>query len=376
MKVAFESTALLGTKTGVGEFCYRAGLALSRLDGVELSAFAVSWRRRRLLSDAVGDSIRVRQLAMPARPLQAIWARSRFPPIEMFVGRTDIVHGTNFVVPPALWAKRVVTVHDLTPVLYPQVAQAATLVFPALIRRAVADGAYVHTPSEFVAREVVEHFRADPSRVFAVHHGLPEIDSAREFTAGELAEFGTIRALGGAPFLLGLGTIEPRKDFGTLLGAFELLGSTWPDLRLVIAGPEGWGSRPLRNAIAASPFRDRVVLPGYVTERERNWLISHAAVFAYPSIYEGFGFPPIEAMRFATPVISSNAGSLPEVLGDGAMFFAPGDVVALAEGLSALIDDSSLRRAQIIRASQWISRYSWERSALGLERIYRAALES
>lgn len=376
MKVAFESTALLGAKTGVGEFCYQAGQALSRLDGVELSAFAVSWRRRHLLARAVGHSIRVRQLAMPARPLQAIWARSSFPPIELFVGRTDIVHGTNFVVPPALWAKRVVTVHDLTPVLYPEVAQASTLVFPALIRRAIAEGAYVHTPSEFVAREVIEHFKADPSRVFAVHHGLPEYDSAQEFTAGELSQFRTMAALGGAPFVLGLGTIEPRKDFGTLLGAFESLGSEIPDLRLVIAGPAGWGSESLKSAIAASPFGDRVILPGYVAERERNWLISNAEVFAYPSIYEGFGLPPIEAMRFGTPVVSSNAGSLPEVLGDGAALFAPGDVEALAGALSALISDTSFRQAQVVRASQWISRYSWERSALGLERIYKAALES
>ncbi len=374
MRVAWEATALLGPRTGVGEFCYHAGVELAKLDGIELSAFAVSWRRRRLLVDALGARVSVRQLAMPARPLQTLWSRSDFPPVELFIGRADIVHGTNFVVPPARWAKRVVTVHDLTPLLFPEAAHRSTLVFPRLIARAIDRGVLIHTPSEFVAREVVEHFGADPSRVFAVHHGIPQLEEARDFTHAELGGFLSRTALGGAPFILGLGTIEPRKDFVSLVAAFALIASEEPDLRLVIAGQKGWGSATLDAAIAASPFQDRIQLTGYLSARERNWLLANAAVFAYPSIYEGFGLPPIEAMRFGTPVVSSDAGSLPEVLGDAAEFFPVGNSQALAKAILLLLHNDQLRQSQIERASSWIAQFSWTNSARGLTKIYHAAL--
>ena len=373
MRVGYEATALLGPRTGVGEFCYNALVALSELPGVDLRPFAVSWRRRKLLTASVGRLAHVHQLPMPARPLQASWSRVDFPWVELFTGRLDVVHGTNFVVPPSLRARRVVTVHDLTPLLYPEAADPSTLIYPRLIARAIRGGAYVHTPSAFIARQVVEHFDADPERVIAVPHGLPTLPEGGG-NAEEGPAAGIARQLGGAPYILGLGTIEPRKGFATLVDAFAELGGRHHDLRLVIAGQPGWGSEEVRSRVEANPYRARILLPGYVGSAERFALLARAAVFAYPSIYEGFGLPPIEAMALGTPVVASLAGSLPEVLGDGAVLVPPGDAPTLAAALAAVMEDSALRAEMVSRATVQISRYSWEKTAKGLAALYSKAI--
>ncbi len=173
LSVGFDATPLLGCPTGVGVFCAGALGGLARRDDIEVSAFAVSWRRRAGIAGRVPAGVRTTQRPMPARPLHAAWGRIPGPPLEWFTGPLDVVHGSNFVVPPTHRAARVVTVHDLTVSLYPELCDTPTLAFPRLIRRAVADGAWVHTPSEFVAAEVVAELGVDPARVRAVHHGVP-----------------------------------------------------------------------------------------------------------------------------------------------------------------------------------------------------------
>jgi len=175
LSVGFDATPLLGRPTGVGVFCAGALHGLSRRDDVDLSVFAVSWRRRAGIDALVPAGVHTAQRPMPARPLHAAWARFPFPPVEWFIGDVDVVHGSNFVVPPTHRGARVVTVHDLTVSLYPELCDPPTLAYPRLIRRAVADGAWVHTPSAFVAAEVVAELGVDPARVRAVHHGVPSL---------------------------------------------------------------------------------------------------------------------------------------------------------------------------------------------------------
>src|ERR1039458_6450058 len=171
--VALDATPLLGVPTGVGVFCREALGALSVAGRVQVEAYAVTWRRRHMLASRVPDGVRTAGRPMPARPLHLAWRHMDIPYIEWFLGRCDVVHGTNFVVPPARRAATVVTVHDLTTVRFPEMCDAPTLRFPALIRRAVDRGAWVHTPSRYVAEEVVAELGVDRERVRAVHHGTP-----------------------------------------------------------------------------------------------------------------------------------------------------------------------------------------------------------
>ncbi len=374
MKVAFEATPLLGPRTGVGEFCFAVLQAMFSLDEVEINPFAITWRNRKNLVFELGNVPEGWQLPMPARPLHMIWSKINFPPIELFLGRTDIVHGSNFVVPPSLSAKRVVTVHDLTPLLYPEAADPSTLVFPRLIQRAINTGAFVHTPSEFIANQVREHFDVDDAKVVSIYHGIPT-GSVSIDVSGE-TDIAYQKIVPNGRFILGLGTIEPRKDFVTLVKAFSDIAFEFDDLQLVIAGKRGWGAEQLDIEVAKTGLGNRIIRPGYIDELTRRSLLANAIAFAYPSLYEGFGLPPLQAMQLATPVIATRAGSLPEVLADAAMMVDVGDRQAIASALRDLLDNEMIRQDYITRGLARAEQFSWQKCAKGLVSLYRAALNS
>jgi glycosyltransferase involved in cell wall biosynthesis len=335
---------------------------------VALSAYAVSWRRRRGIEDRVPAGVATAQRAMPARPLHAAWGRGRFPPVEWFLGPLDLVHGSNFVVPPTRRSARVVTVHDLTVVLYPDLCDPPTLAFPALVRRAVAEGAWVHTPSRFVADQVVAELGVDADRVRAVHHGIPPLPDPSGVDSPIRLPSGCGR------YVLAVGTIEPRKDYPLLVAAFEQVASAHPDVALVIVGADGWGSRDFAAALAASPVRSKVVRAGYLDDRALAATLRQAAVLAYPSVYEGFGFPPLQAMAASVPVVATAAGAVPEVVGDGALVVAPGDDGALADALSRVLAGGAETDALISRGLERSARFTWDACAHGLLSLYREAV--
>ena len=209
LRVALDATPLLGLPTGIGTFCEGALGALADRPALAVQAFAVSWRRRSMLDGRLPRGVTARQRPMPARPLHALWGRRDAPPVEWFIGPTDVVHGTNFVVPPTRHAAAVVSVHDLTPLHHPELCDAATLAYPQLIRRALHRGAWVHADSAFVAAEVVDAFEADPDRVRAVSPGVPDLPVVGAAEADD-----ALRRLlppGVGRYCLAVGTAEPRQ---------------------------------------------------------------------------------------------------------------------------------------------------------------------
>ena len=313
------------------------------------------------------------QRPMPARPLHALWGRVDAPPVEWFIGGADVVHGTNFVVPPTARAAAVVSVHDLTPLHHPELCNAATLAYPGLIRRALGRGGWVHADSAFVAGEVVEAFGADPDRVRVVAPGIPELPPVGDADAGRT--LGRLLPAGSERYCLAVGTAEPRKDLPGLVRAFGEVAGRHRDVALVLAGPPGWGEEALTSAVAASPARARIVRTGWVEPPELAALLARATVLAYPSLYEGFGFPPLQAMRAGVPVVASRAGSLPEVLGDGALMVDAGDHGALVDALDAVMADEALRARLVAAGTAWSAGFSWERCGAGLEELYRDAAD-
>ncbi|HEY2813999.1 MAG TPA: glycosyltransferase family 1 protein [Acidimicrobiales bacterium] len=365
MRVAYDVTSLLDTRTGVGAF---AGEVLTRVashGGIDVVGYSVSWRGRGHAVDSrLPAGVRAARGPMAAQPLRQMWRRADWPPIEWWTGEVDIVHGPNFVVPPSKrGAVELATVHDLTCVRYPALCTRDTLQYPDLIRRALQRGAHIHAVSQFVADEVTDVFGVAAERVHVVANGVDP--SHHGDAAAGRARVAAER------YVLALGTIEPRKDFPLLVAAFDALAASDGDVHLVVAGQDGWGAEAFTRAMNEAKHRDRIVRPGWVDDRARADLLAGASAFAYPSIYEGFGLAPLEAMAAGTPVVATRAGALPEVLGDSATLVEPGDADALASALHDVLDDGPERARLIDAGRARAEHYSWDACGEGVVALYQ-----
>jgi glycosyltransferase involved in cell wall biosynthesis len=364
VRVALDATPLLGTPTGVGVFTAGALQALAKRDDISLSVYAVSWRGRASLPELVPPNVSVVNLPMAARPFHAMWRHVNSPSIEWWTGPIDVVHGTNFVVPPSRRAAEVVTVHDVTFLRFPDMCEPVTLRSATLIRRAIRRGAMVHTPSHTVAEEVVELLNVPPERVRAVYNG---VDPPMPQGPGN-------EALGDdGPYILGLGTVEPRKDFPLLVQAFDMIAGDHPGVRLIIAGPPGWDEQRLSVTLDGVRHPGQFRRIGWIAPPLRTPLLKNSLAFVQPSVYEGFGLPPLEAMSVGTPVVATRAGAVPEVVGDAALLTPVGDADALAAALTRVIEDNSERSRLVEAGYRRAAEFTWERCASGLRALYEDA---
>ncbi len=370
IRVAFDATPLLGERTGIGVLAAGALRGLVGRDDLDVRAFALSWRGRNGLATVAPDGVRIVRWPMAAVPLQRLWAHADGPVVEWWTGPVDVVHGTNFVVPPAARAAEVVSVHDLTSIRFPGLCQPATLRYPALIRRAVGRGAWVHALSQAMADEIVASLGVPPGRVRVVAPGV-DAPAGPGTAAGSVA-----RAAPGRPYVLALGRAEPRKDLPLLVRAFDQVAAHHPDVDLVLAGPVGWAEPALTAAVAGAHHRDRIRRLGWVSDARKAELLRGAAAFAYPSVYEGFGIPPLEAMAAGVPVIATAAGGVPEAVGPAAVLVPVGDGDALAAGLARLLDDTATRDRLVAAGYERVKRFSWARCVDGFHDLYLDAAAS
>ena len=306
----------------------------------------------------------------------------------------DVLHVT-YNAPPVASCPVVVTIHDISFEHYPEFfsprdyAILKTLV-PLSARRA----ARVITVSQHAKREIVQRYGIDPQRVAVTY----EAAAAQFKPVSDPAALQAVRArygIGDGPFLLALGNLQPRKNIGRLLEAFAQVVGTgdWglgTDYRspvtdhstplrygtacsLVIAGKALWRESEIFASVQRAGLEDRVVFPGYVDDADLPALYSAATAFVYPSIYEGFGLPPLEAMACGTPVVCSTAASLPEVVGDAAVNVDPLRVDSLAQGLRDVLSNAALREDLRARGLRRAAQFSWDRCAAETLAVYTAA---
>jgi glycosyltransferase involved in cell wall biosynthesis len=355
-RVAIDVGPLVGRRTGIGRLTDELVHALVCDDSVELAPYLLSFRGK--LDHGVT------RLPVPAALAQRCWSRSRFPSVERWLGAADVVHGTNFVVPPPR-RPTVVSVHDTTPFTMRADVSPTVRRFPAIIRRAVADGAWVHTISNHVASELRSILSTD--RVVTVYPGPVDGETpATSLPPG-------VRA----PYVLAIGTLEPRKNHRRLVEAFALAQRELPDVQLVIAGLPGPAGAEVAGAIKeASLTSEQVVLTGYVDDGQRAALLRGAHAMAFPSLEEGFGFPLLEAMRARVPLVTSSVGALVEVAADAAAFVDPTDTTGLAAALVSICSDVALRDRLISAGLKRCEQFSWERASSEMVELYHTAISA
>ena len=295
------------------------------------------------------------------RPARLVWEQSAAPRLAQRV-RPDVWHGPHYTLPLRVDVPTVVTVHDLTFFDHPEWHERSKVAyFRRMIRAAVARATVVVSVSAYTARRLDAVCRPN-GEIIVIPHGVDHErftpanhDAARD--AAALAQHGIT-----PPYIAFSGTIEPRKDVPTLVRAFARIAGEHPDLRLVLAGNDGWGAAAARDAIVASGVSTRILRPGYLANDVVAALFRRAEAVAYPSLEEGFGLPALEALASGTPLVSTRGSAVEEIAGDAALLVDPRDDAALARSLQVVLDDRStaerLREAGPKRAAE----FTWERS--------------
>jgi glycosyltransferase involved in cell wall biosynthesis len=366
--VVADATAVPARLTGAGVYAARVLAGLAARDDLEVEAFCAPGSAAVLA--APGLALRPVAMAGAGRPARIAWT-------QLLAGRAarragaSLLHGLHYELPLRAGLPQVVTVHDLTLLTHPEWHEASKVrYFGWAMRRAVAAATRVLCVSATTAADLAERLDVPADRIDVTPLGT-DLRPAVEEQVAELR-----RRLGlDGPYLLGLGTVEPRKDLPTLVRAFAALAGDLPH-RLVLAGLAGWGTGELETAVAASGAADRILVAGYVPEDDKAALLSGADVFAYPSRYEGFGLPVLEAMACGTPVVTTTGGSLPEVAGDAAALVEPGDAAALAAALAKLAGDPAARRDAAARGLVRAAGFTWRRCATQTAAAYARALGS
>jgi len=299
-----------------------------------------------------------------------VWEQTRLAAESQ---RLDLLHGLAFASPLAAGCPTIVTVHDLSFLRFPAAFRAFQRLYLGLITRiSTRRAARVIAVSESTRQDVIAFCGVAEENVVVVPNGVTDA-----FKPADAAAVGVFRAAKKLPehFILFVGTLEPRKNLVRLIDAFAACrrGATRP-AKLVLAGGKGWFYETAFRRVHELSLDDEVIFPGFVPPDELPWWYRAADLFVYPSLFEGFGLPVLEAMACGTPTITSTASSLPEVAGDAALLVNPEDTGALSEAIRRVLDDPSLRESLRGAGLRQAAQFSWTRTAVETAQVYRAAL--
>ncbi|HEY1251046.1 MAG TPA: glycosyltransferase family 1 protein [Thermoanaerobaculia bacterium] len=367
MKIAIDSRALLSERTGIGTYTLAIARGLAASPGARVGLFAPRPLPRSL------EGADAFSLHTDHHPFGIVWLQSTLPQ-RLSRWQADVLVSALTIGPARGRVPYVSVVHDLTPLTHPEWHSGRTLLgFVPLWERTVERAARFLCVSDTTARDLVSRYPETAPRVRVAKNG---VDRDFFFPADEPAALQRTRQryAGGQRYILYLGTLEPRKNVEALVVACERLWGkrrSRPDL--VLAGGAGWKTGALHRRIARSAYRDKIHVTGYAARDAARALYRAAEVFVYPSLFEGFGLPILEAMACGTPVVASTADALREVGGDAALYAPPLDPAALAERIERALDDEPLRERCRAAGPERAAAFSWETAAARTAEAIREA---
>jgi glycosyltransferase involved in cell wall biosynthesis len=377
MHVAFNAVALLSPLTGIGQYAFEIANRLAADPEHEAQFFyaLLGWspQVRAAAVPAAGAVLPRARRYLPQAYRISRWLQGRSFARGLQQHRFDLYHDPNYL-PFPFDGPVVTTVHDLSWIRFPQAhpperVRAMNRYFEPALRRSTL----VLTDSEFVKREIVEVFGIDPARIVPIPLGVSAAFGPR--APSETEPVLRAHGLRHGGYLLAVATLEPRKNLVAALRAYAALpDSLQNSVPLVLAGLKGWGTGPLEQVMAPLVASGRVRLTGYLSRPELALLTAGAAALVYPSIYEGFGLPPLEAMACGVPTIVSNVASLPEVVGDTGLLIDPHDDLGIRDAMRELIDEPQRRAELAARALARSTQFSWEKCYAATVAAYRRAV--
>jgi glycosyltransferase involved in cell wall biosynthesis len=381
MRIGIDYTAAVRQGGGIGRYTRNLIRALAELDVENQYTLFVAggWGK----GDGLGTwpaSFRIRSVPLSDRWLHILWQRLRLPvPIQVITGTLDLFHSPDFVLPPTGRTQAILTVHDLSFLRVPQFFVPGFREYlEEAVSRAVRRAVHILADSESTRRDLIELMAVEPERVTVLYPGV----ESRFCPLEDIEVLTEVRDRYRLPdrFILGLSTLQPRKNFDGLIEAFHrlLAGKAdepeISDLHLVIVGGKGWMYEETLASVERAGLGERVHFPGFVVDEDLPAVYGLAIAFAFPSWYEGFGLPVLEAMACGTPVVAADNSSLPEVVGEAGLMVDAGDVDALSRALGCLLTDEALRERLIPAGLEQAGRFTWREAAQQLLRVYESFL--
>lgn len=383
LKIVVDATPIEPKPSGVGFYVANLICALDALQATENFQLGIvyqpglkKWLRGDLsFPESLKEYSHKHILPLPVRISDLLLALSWQPSLsyfEKYLGFPDILHGTNYAVYPCKNSLKVMNLYDLTFLKHPNYIDSVVKTYTEKVKRCLQWTDLVLTISESSKKDIIEYLQVEPKKI----HVIP---LASRYHANYLSEQ-LIEKLEkqakydfSKPYLLFVSTIEPRKNITTIIKAFNWLKEKYQiEHQLILIGRKGWNYEPIFTAIATSPWQREIHHLDYLSNELVALFYAKADVFVYPSHYEGFGLPVLEAMTLGTPVVTAKTSSLPEVTGDAAILIDPNDFVQLAEAILKVISDCQLRQELINKGRERAKLFSWQRTAKDTLKAYRS----
>ena len=377
MRIAIDYTAAIRQRAGIGNYVRKLVDAMLEQDASNQYVLLTSGRPTRERPFPTADNVRGRSIFIPDRYLNIIWYRWRLPLYATyFSGQVDIYHGPDFALPPiGKTLRKVVTVHDLAFLEHPEYAVPSLAAYlKKVVPEAVAAADVVCTVSQEVSRTLVEHFQTPREKLVVIPNGVsPHFKRITDpvLLGATRHKFGLKH-----PLVLAVGTLEPRKNHIGLIKAFyQAQKKKRGPAMLALAGGKGWLYEETQRLVEELKLEKKVRFLGRVSDLELVTLYSLADVFAFPSFFEGFGVPPLEAMACGAPVITSNSSSLPEAVGDAALLIDPYNTGELSGAIMRILENKQLQEELRQKGYERVKEYTWSASARRMLSIYQKLYE-
>lgn len=372
MKVSIELQPCLKNKSGIGIYTYELTKRLQNFGDIEFEGNIFNFlNRNNIEKDIEGLNIKKNVCTLfPYGIYRKIW---RHVPIKynfLFRKKTDIYQFFNFIVPPNISGKVITTIHDLTYILYPDTMDENNRrSLEQDMFHTVRNADYIITISENSRKDIVEHLGVKESKIQVIYPGVDEVykkvSSSEEINAVKKKYNIT------GKYLLYLGTLEPRKNIETIIRAYNRFQKYHKeDIKLVLAGKKGWLYESIFKLVKDFGIENEVIFTDYIADGDKGPLYQGAEIFLFPSLYEGFGIPVIEAMASRVPVITSNSSSLPEVAGNAAIITEPLDYKKISASIERILNEDGLREKMINEGIKQAEKFNWDSSAEKLKNIY------
>ncbi|MGB8657586.1 MAG: glycosyltransferase family 1 protein [Candidatus Zixiibacteriota bacterium] len=370
MRIGIDASPILKQRAGVGSYVYHLIDQLSLLD--RENQYVLFYCHHSDVKDRImkpeNPNFESKTVRFPTKIMKMLWASIRLPKVDWFVGKVDLYHSTAFYLNPTSSGKSLLTIFDLNFLALRKFTLWSGRWHYAIKMKDYAkrcDG--IITVSESSKEEIVRLLEVPPEKVVVTYGGYSE--KFRPQGDGQDRETVMKKYRIGGDFILYVGTLEPRKNLKGLIEAYARSRAK-EDFLLVLAGGTGWNYKHIFRLVEQLSLRDRVIFCGYVPEPDLPALYRGASLFAYPSFYEGFGLPPLEAMACGTPVVVSDTTSLPEVVGDAGIYVDPLDIEQIAASIDTVLSDSQLARTLRQRGLERAKLFSWERTAKETLELY------